>query len=224
MMLNVVADQTLSPARQALFNAISTLQLARGEVERASGPTNRLRSIIAAAEQTERRLAERRVPEVTALAAWLRSGEGERPRPGAETLAAEREVAKLNRDADAARIALGEAEAVVAGTVAVMAATAQTRTTAMVDVAIDEAERVIRHEFLPAVTAMLKVEARLAGLRNALFEMSNRSQAPVLAASTAAARIGELLAAAKREPAVPCDEAAGRAFLERLGTDPSAVL
>jgi hypothetical protein len=94
----------------------------------------------------------------------------------------------------------------------------------MVDVAIDEAERVIRHEFLPALTAMLQIEARLAGLRNALFETANRPQAAVLAASTAASRIGEMLATAKKKPAVPCNEVAGRAFLERLCTEPNAVL
>ena len=95
---------------------------------------------------------------------------------------------------------------------------------AQLDVAVAEAERAICEEYLPAITATLKIEARLGGLKKALFEMANRARNPVPAASTAAGRIGELLAAAKREPAVPCNEAPGRAFLERLGTDPSAVL
>ncbi len=139
-------------------------------------------------------------------------------------MAAEREVAQLTRDAHAARLALGEAEAVVAQAAVIMSAAARTRTSAMIGAAIEEAERVIREEHTPALTATLKIEARLAGLKNALFEMSNRAREPVPAASTAAGRIGELLAVAKREPAVRCDEAAGRAFLDRLATDPSAVL
>ncbi len=221
----LVTEEPLSPARLALFNAISTLRSAQAEVERASGPTDHLRSLIAEAEQAERHLAERREPEVTALAAWLQAGcEGERPQPGAETLAAEREVAHLRRDAEAARIALQEAEAVVARTVVVMSAAAQTRATAMTDAAVEEAQRVIREEYLPAITATLEIEARLGGLKNALFEMANRAREPVPAASTAAGRIGELLVTAKKKPAVQCNEAAGRGFLERLGTDPSAVL
>jgi hypothetical protein len=225
--LQVIADQPLSPARQALFNAISTLRSAQAEVERASGPTDHLRSLIAEAEQAERHLAERRGPEVIALAAWLEAGgvdEDERPLPSCETLSAEREVAHLSRDAEAARIALREAEAVVARTVVVMSAAARTHATAVIDAAVEEAQRLIREEYIPALIATLRIEARLAGLKNALFEMANRARDPVPAASTAAGRIGELLAAAKKKPAVPCNEAAGRALLERLATEPSAVL
>jgi hypothetical protein len=223
--LQIVADQTLSHARELLLNSINTVRSAQTEVEQASAPTHMLRSLITEAEQAERRLAERREPEVTALAAWLQAGGcGDRPLPSEDTLAAEREVARLTRDADAARLALGEAEAVIARTVAVVTAAARGRATAMTDVAIEEAERVIRNEFLPAATATLQIEARLRGLQNALFEMANRAREPIPAASTAAGRIGEMLATAKKKPAVPCNEAAGRVFLERLGSDPSAVL
>jgi hypothetical protein len=225
MMLKVIADQTLSPTRQSLLNAINMLRSAQTEVEQASAPTHHLLSIIAEAKQAERYLAEVRRPEVATLAAWLQAGgAGERPQPSAETFAAEREAARLSHDAEAARIALREAETVVARMVAVVAAATQTRATAIVEVVVEEAMRVIHEEYLPTITAMLKIEARLAGLKNALFEMANRAREPVLAASTAAARIGEMLATAKKKPAVPCNEAAGRAFLERLATEPGAVL
>jgi hypothetical protein len=96
-------------ARDALRTAIELHAAATAELTASQAPEQRLIAIVHELATVEHDLTACRAEDQRIFGAWLADGaEGKRPRPSAQTLAAERAVTALGRDAVAARAALAE--------------------------------------------------------------------------------------------------------------------
>jgi hypothetical protein len=96
-------------ARDALRTAIELHAAATAELTASQAPEQRLIAIVHELATAEHDLTACRAEDQRIFGAWLADGaEGKRPRPSAQTLAAERAVTALGRDAVAARAALAE--------------------------------------------------------------------------------------------------------------------
>jgi hypothetical protein len=220
-----IVKPPLSPARQALRQAIADLHAAQDEAERVRKPADRLQQLIGAADRAERDLAELREADTAALGQWLAGGvEGARPEPSQKTLDCEHRVAELARDGSAARSMLPPLAAEAAASAQAVAEAARRRDEALVYAAGAAAEEVIAAELVPALEAVLKAEARLRGLGAALLEACHRSAAPIAAAGGISGQISEAIGKARAEVAVARDDDGGRRFLNKLAGDPEARL
>jgi len=213
----------LSPARDALRQAITAVRAARLDFETSAEPHRRLEAIRAEAARLDEQLAGHAAEHDRRLGAWLARPEGERPSPAAVTVGLRQRRNEIAENWRAAQTALPEIERLMSAASARMVEAARRLDQAVVIAAVDIAHQTIEAELVPALRAVLAVEARLQGLRPSLFAIANRSQSPVPAASGAAGRIAELIRAAKNEVTAPRDDEAGRQLLAALLRDPAAT-
>jgi hypothetical protein len=95
--------------------------------------------------------------------------------------------------------------------------------TALYEAAVDAAAEWVAEKLIPAIETVLRAEVPLRSLERALWLRGQGSHS-IPSAAGAAGRIGQTIAAAKREAGVEHDYAAGDGFLNRLGADPAAKL
>ena len=164
-----------------------------------------------------------RAADIARLGGWLAaSGDEPRPQPNPAILDAEHRLARLSEDAAAARAALPAAERAFRHCAETVQALQRQRDDAICAAAV-EAARAVAESYRAALSAALAEEARLRGLRDEFAMWGNGANAPAGALS-AAAQIGDLIAATKRAAAVERNPAAGRALIAALADDPDAGL
>jgi hypothetical protein len=217
-----IAEPLLAPARLALQVAIRRLKAAQAAFAAADQPVQRLNAVVARAQQAETALAEVRAKsgQQKLIADWIETGcVGERPVADHAEQAAKAAAANLQIEAAAAAERLPAAIERRRDPAAAMAAASGHHREMIAEAAVQAAREVVDGELVPAIEAVLWIEARLEGLRNALVSdttLPNRG--------SCAGRIQNLIADGKREPSARRDDEAGRDFLNRLGADPAARL
>jgi hypothetical protein len=214
----VSAEPALSVARQTLAEAIGDVRAAQDVLDQAARPVAALEAALEAARQAEAELARLRDERELATGDWLAGGQqGERPVPSTDELRAEDLVKRARADAGAADRVLAAAQQRYQTAASTVNAAGARRDQLVAVCAAEAAGDVVRAELVPAIAAVLKIEARLEGLRSALFSIGTSS------AGNAAETIGNLLRAAKSDAALARDDRVGKALLNALGADPSAT-
>jgi hypothetical protein len=212
-----------TPARAQLALAIAELTRAGAELAAAQEPATRLGAVIAETARLKAQVAVLRAADEARLGAWLAgAGTDPRPEPSAATIAAEKQLEVLADDAAAAQAALPAAEQSFQHSAERVREVQRRRDAAPCGAAV-EAAHGFAERYRAALTVALEHEAVLHGLRNELLLSGNRSDAEP-GAMDAAARIGELIAEAKRAAAVRRNPEAGRRLLGALLSDPNADL
>jgi hypothetical protein len=215
----------LSPGREALRVALAEVRAAEERFGELDQPVRALQAVIAEADQAEVVAAGHQAEHQQRVGAWLAGGAiGERPAPTHEQVRAERAAKVARGNADAAEKMLPEFLAPRNAALAVVNATAVERDACLVAAAVDAAAEVVESELKPKIEAMLQIEARLLGLRHALFLRANAASGAIPAAGGAGGAIIDLIRAAQAAVGVEQANAAGAAFLNALAGDPTAKL
>ena len=214
----------LSPARDALRRAIESLAAANVELTEAQAPEGRLSAIVHELEVAERKLAACRADDDRALAAWLAAGgEGERPQPSVQTLAAERAIAALGRDAIVARAALPEHRAKVQVCIERIPDLGIARRDAAYRVAVEGVRELLDNELRPAIQRVLAIEAKARSVEQALHELGNGAN-PSRVALAGSIDVATAIREAKAAVRVPHDPETGKRLIDRLMDDAEAKL
>jgi hypothetical protein len=213
------ADPPLSPARRELARAIEWLADARRAVEAAAAPERRLAGIVANLETVEAELAALRAEDDRRLAAWLVSGQGDRPQPSEATLDCERRLIEARRDGDAARQALAGAQAAVQGAAERNRDAITRRDAAIIAVAVETARGFADSRFREALNTAIAMQSKLEAVRLTLLAIDGQPKA-----GQAAATIGEIIKEARSGAVAECDHQAAKRLLTALERDPAAVL
>jgi hypothetical protein len=223
--LSVAEPAPLSPGRDALRVALDAVRAAQRDFEQADRPVQALNAVIAAAAGADRTLAEHQAKRQRLIGEWLVTGcIGERPVADHAERAAEARAREARQDAAAAEAALPGVFAPRQAALAALNAASAQRDACLCAAAIDAGAEVIEAELAPAIEAMLRIEVRVQAVRHALWLAGNRASGSIPTAPGAAGRIVEMIVAAKQHAGVERDDAAGEAFLNRLGADPMARL
>jgi hypothetical protein len=212
--------QPLAPAREALRVAIARVGTAQANLEAFERPVRALEEVIHAADRAEAELAEALVERERAIGAWLAAGQqGPRPALAEDEQALAARAREAREDAEAAKRALPGSIALRSQAAAALAQASERHREMIAEAAIQAARELVDDQLVPAVEGVLRIEARLAGLRLILTTDSTLPNG-----GSCAARVGDLIRAGKGRPAVARDDAGGRRFLDQLGHDPAARL
>jgi hypothetical protein len=215
----------LSPGREALRVALAEVRAAQQTFAEADRPVQALNGVAARAVEAETALAALQAERQQRVGDWLIGGAlGERPAASHDEVKAERAAKTARTDADAAEKALPAVLAPRNAVLASLTAAAFQRDAGLVAATLDAAREVVEAELKPKIEAMLRVEARLLGLRHALFMRANAASGAIPAAGGAAGDVLDMIRAAKAEVGVERADKAGEEFLNRLGADPTAKL
>jgi hypothetical protein len=178
--------------------------------------------VIAEAARLEAELAALQAADQERLGTWLAAGgDGRRPEPSPAKIAAEKRLEEAAGDVAAARAALPAAEQAFQHCAERVRGLQVDRDEAVYGAAI-EAARGFADTYRTALITALEHEAVLQGLRNELLVRSNRADSAP-GSSNAAARIGDVIAEAKRSAAVRHNPEDGRRLLAALLSDAYAV-
>jgi hypothetical protein len=208
-----------SPARVNLCNAIKSLEAASTELIEAQVAGQRLVAIVRELETAENELAASRAEDERSLGTWLAGGaDGERPQPSARTLAAERAVAALARDAVAARSALPEYEAKVQLCAERVRDLGIARRDVAYRVAVEAVREFLDTEFRPAIQRLLASEAKAWSVERALRDLGNGAD-PSFVALGCSVEVAEAIRAAKFAERGPHDHETGKRLIDRLMTN-----
>jgi hypothetical protein len=137
---------------------------------------------------------------------------------------AERVAKTARADADAAEKTPPAVLAPRNAALAMVTAAAAQRDACLIAAALDAVREVLEAELKPKIEEMLRVEARLLGLRHALFMRANAASGAIPAAGGAVGETIDMSRAAQSEVGVEQANAAGEEFLNALGADPTARL
>jgi hypothetical protein len=215
----------LSPAREALADAIAAVTAAQQAFDEADRPVRALQAVITSAAEAEVELARLQAERQERLGVWLAGGSvGERPAQSKDEMKAEHDAKRARADAAAAELALPAILAPRQAALAELNRASTQRDAALCEAAVDAARQAIEDRLKPAILEMLRCELPIEALRHAVFAAGQRATAPISTAPGAAGRIVEIVRAAKREIGVERDNAAGERFLDRLLSDPAAKL
>jgi len=212
----------LSPARQALADAIAAVAAANAEVERATAPLRRLEGLLSEQGQLEARLAGYREEHDRAVGAWRAGGcAGERPRPDPRSLGVEQRLDEIGRDVPGVRSVHAEhQEAQRAAQAKLVAAVAHRQR--CIYACLRDAARPAFAALRAAIARAVTVEATtLAGLVAVLQQRV--AQGDTEPGGELEWLINEIKAV-RGSIAVPRDEDRARRLLDRLATDPTAEL
>jgi hypothetical protein len=213
-----------SPARETLRTAIELLAGAKGELAEAQAPEQRLCYIVGQLEAAERNLAACRAEDDRILGAWLAKGaEGDRPQPNEKTLAAERAMGALGRDADVARSLLPEHQARVHACASRLGDLGIAREEAAYRAAVEVVRELLDTQYRPAIQGLLAIEAKARSVERALYELGNGAN-PSSAALTCAVEIGTAIRAVKAAAGIAPDYEIGKRLLDRLMKDAETTL
>jgi hypothetical protein len=213
-----------SPTRDALRNAIKSLEAASTELTEAQVPEQRLLAIVRELETVEGELTACHAEDERALGTWLAVGaDGERPQPSVRTLAAERTVAALGRDAAAARSALLEHQTKVQLCAERVRDLGIARREVAYKVAVEAVREFLDREFRPAIQRLLAFEAKARSVERALRDLGNGADPSSLALGCSV-EVAEAIRAAKAAERVPHDHETGKRLIDRLVTNAEASL
>lgn len=161
----------LSPAREALRQAIAAHRAALHRLDEAHVPLQRLQAVTDELAQIERQLADIDREHQATIGEWLAAGSpGERPQPAAARVGLGQWHDELLADAMAAGIAMPDAQRRHQEAAQAAAAAARRRDEALVIAAVDAAHQIAETELVAAVEGVLRIEARICGLGAALME------------------------------------------------------
>jgi len=215
---------TNSAARDALRIAIELHAAAVGELTRSQVPEQRLSATVNELVAAEGNLSNCRGEDDRALAAWLADGaKGERPRPSEQTLAAERAVAELGRDAVAARAALPDHQAKVQVCAERVRDLGIARLDALYTASVQAVREFLDTEFGPAIQRVLVIEAKARSVEKELHELGHGSN-PSAVALGCSVEVATAIRQAKTAAGVPHDDDTGKRLLGRLMSDAEARL
>jgi hypothetical protein len=213
-----------SVARGELADAIRQLAVLLKERDDAAAPVNRLAELDGAFNQAKAELDQHRAADDAQLGEWLINGaHGQRPQPSSATLAAEKRIGELARDAAAAATALPPKQAALDAINSQVRAVQQRRDELRLRVAIEAASAFAATDFKIALNAALVTEGTLRGLLGALYELGHIGTGDSDALRTAEVLDG-LIADAKRSAVTTVNPSRGRKLLAALLTDPNAEL
>ena len=213
-----------SAARDALRIAIELHAAAVDELTDSQAPEQRLFGVVQELATAERNLTACRCEDDRVLAAWLVDrAEGKRPQPSEQTLAAERAVAELGRDAVAARAALPEHQDKVQVCAERVRDLGIARKDAVYLASVQAVREFLDTEFGPAIQRMLAIEAKARSVEKALHELGHGSN-PSAVALGCSLEVATAIRQAKTTAGVPHDDDTGRRLLDRLISDPEARL
>ena len=211
-------------ARDALHTAIRSHTAATEELTKAQAPEQRLSGVVYALATAEHNLTVCRIEDDRVLAAWLAAGaEGKRPQASERTLAAERAVAELERDAVAARAAIPEHQATVQACAERVRGLGIARLDAVYTASVQAVREFLDTEFGPAIQHLLVIEAKARSVERALYQLGHGSN-PSAVALGCSVEVATAIRQAKAAARVPHNDDAGRRLLDRLMTDANASL
>lgn len=218
------APSSLSPTRDALRSAIELLAAANKELTEAQAPEGRLSAIVHELEMAEHNLAACRAEDDRALGVWLaEGGEGERPQPSVRTLAAERAIAALGRDAIVARAALPAHRAKVHACIERTRDLGIVRRDAAYAAAVEAVRELLDTEFRQAIQRLLAIEAKARSVEQALRQLGHGTN-PSRVALGCSIDVTTAIRQAKAAASVPHDHDIGRRLIDRLMSDAEAKL
>jgi len=216
-----MTETDLSPARRRLAAAIEALRAAQADHQSILTPAQRLGELIREADVARREVELMRDEDDAALAAWLVAGsDATRPDPAPALVAAEQQAARAERDARAARAAMGayEAKARVAAERVSQAAIQRDQAAIMVAIEIAGA---ISADYSRAAAAAVEIEAKMHALHVALDDFDKAAPGSTSARS-AATKVDEMRVAVRQSAAAKSDLGAARHFLDQLRADAGA--
>jgi len=214
----------LSPVRAELRDSIAALAAAIAKAEEARRPYDRLAGLVSAFAAAERQLAALRAQDDARLRQWLAAdNEGPRPEPSAETAAAEKRVGELAAEKRVAETMMAEILPAVQVTQGQVEPASQRRADLICRAAIEAVGETIEAEFSPALRELLRIEARLRSVQQAVSDWAHRAR-PVAGAAAAAGLIVERIEQAKRQATALRDDGIGRKLLDALARDPATRL
>jgi hypothetical protein len=217
----------LSPAQQVLAGSIAAHRAALAEMEQAQLPLARLNRITAELAAVEKQIAVIDAEHRLSVGHWIAAGgcdEEQRPLPPAHRLGLAQRRDALLSDVAAVGAVQPDLHAQYQRAAQEAAAAMHRRDEALVTAAADAARDMIERELLPAIENVLRVEARLQGLRQALTEAGNRPHNALPRGAETAGSILELLNNARMRPSIPRADEHGRKFLEALKQNPGERL
>ena len=226
-----VSGRALPPARASLAAAIVRLRSAQECLARPLAEIDRIRETATEATALRAEIRRRDDEHAAALTTWIATGSsGAPPVPAPRLLDAERRLAQISAEAEAAATTASVAEAACAGAAEAVKRAMRERDAAVWTVTIEAAEPAFE-EMRGIISTASALEARLRGLVLVLRAVGGRDASAGTAPYSAAAAIeGRLaategrLAATLRMPRSQPETEPGRQLLERLSSDPLATL
>jgi hypothetical protein len=216
-----------SAARAHLAAAVVAVKTATAALTAAAEPTGRLSRLIAGHAAADAELARHRAEDDRHLGEWLAGGgEGRRPAPSLETLACERRVAGLARDAAAARAIIPTHEEAQQRAAQAVRRAQTERDGAVFEVAAECGLHFIETVLRERIREAMEAEALAVGLALALTEASYRNGGgpddtrPL----TAAAPLNEAIRQERQAAQAVADVERGKRLLRALASDPNADL
>jgi hypothetical protein len=215
---------TDSAARDALRIAIELHTAAIAELIESQAPEQRLSAAVNELANAEGNLTACRDEDDRVLAAWLADGaQGERPRPSEQTLAAERAVAELGRDAVAARAALPTHQVKVQVCTERVRDLGIARVDAVYLASVQAVREFLDAEFGPAIQRLLVIEAKARSVERALHQLGHGSN-PSPVALGCSVEVATAIRQAKAAAGVPHDDDTGKRLLDCLMSGAEAGL
>jgi hypothetical protein len=210
------------PERSGLAAAISVLQLACAEAEKAAQPVSRLEEAVRAATAADASLKVLREEGQRQVADWIMTGcIGERPGPAPQLVETERKYALTLADAEAARATLAPLTEVLAAANERVRAAHHRRDEAAYLCAL-AVTRTRCARLGERIQAVLETEAELKSVADELARIGGRGGESGHVAARAAVEIRELILHTKRSAGMLPNLAAGRRLLQQLVTDAQA--
>jgi hypothetical protein len=223
-----VAPEPLTPAREALADAIEKLRDCQERFDRAREPLGEMERIRAASTATEAAALRAAIDRLHAahaaeVAAWIAAGAaGNRPAIAVEAFEAERRLGQIGAAAAAVTITIAEEGAT--GAAASVSQAMRERDAAALAATV-EACRPTVEEMQRHLSTAIRLEARLQGLVQVLRNAGHRSTdqparyAALRAAELIEREMVELRGLSRAQP----ETAPGSDLIERLRTDAAAA-
>jgi hypothetical protein len=193
------------------------LHAALAALDRCRQPVARLRSLMADCTSAEVDLENKRQQFLSIIGSWLGAG-GLPPRPTEPTdlLEVEQRIARLQRDAAAARSALPDHEAVQSEAARYVAEATARRNAALRSAILAAVADCIERRLTPALQTAQEIERVIWEVSDHLAQRDDHAGVSEIRTRMYRIKTAQL--------APPASAAAGRAFSDRILVDPSAEL
>lgn len=209
-----------SAARTSLARISEQLAAASAALREANRPVERLSAVCIREDGLRQRLASLAESYGKAVARWIATGcEGDRPQPDPEQLAVEVELGQVAADAEAARQALPQFQAVAQQAAEAIPPLGREREAIMHAVTIEAVAAYCAGPYQAAVLAFLEAERPVRGLAD---ELRTRGVAPL--GLNTAVEIERVIRETRAAVTLAGDLGPGRRFLLALPNNPDAVL
>lgn len=216
------AEPQLTGVRAELAAANDALTAAIADRDAQHQPLSRLNKVIADHQRAEAQRLQLQSEYDNELGRWLADGDGPRPQPSQQLMAAEEWSRSTRASAAAAEARMEVAAAEASQSSAAVAAAAFRQKSATYRTTVEACQEFCELHLRPAIDAAMEYEATVRGVEALLWENGRRDNDNE--AMSLAARLGDYLKTLRPTVAMPPNMKPAAKLLSALRTDATASL